>query len=295
MTSGRPVSADSRRLDMRGSASAASTVSTPTDDGRSRRREGFEVALTVLSLALTAVACALLAVECTAVLRETADRGDAPGTLGQLLFMLIVALLLWGNLVYQLTRLAYFLRRLNHQPAPAWLLEEFSDGTVPSLTILVPSYKEEPSVVQRTLFSAALQDYPYRRVVLLIDDPAHPDNLDDARALRRIQSLPIRLQSLFVDATKRFGRECAAYERRRSLGATEPLVEARRIGRLYEEAAQWLDEQASRLVSGEPGDELLRDKVFLPLAQAHRVRALRVKSDARSGALEEAQVLREYH
>src|SRR5215470_17139693 len=103
---------------MRGSASAAPTIPTPTDDGRSRRSERFEVALTVLSLVLTAVACALLAVECTAVLRETADRGDVPGALGQLLFMLIVALLLWGNLVYQLTRLAYFLRRLNHRPAP---------------------------------------------------------------------------------------------------------------------------------------------------------------------------------
>src|SRR5262245_48550591 len=294
MTSGRPVSADSRRLDMRGSASAASTVSTPTDDGRSRRREGFEVALTVLSLALTAVACALLAVECTAVLRETADRGDAPGTLGQLLFMLIVALLLWGNLVYQLTRLAYFLRRLNHRPAPASLLEEFSDGAVPPLTILVPSYKEEPQVVQRTLFSAALQDYPNRRVVLLIDDPPHPGNPDDGRALRRIQSLPIRLQTLFVDAAKPFGRECAAYERRRALGAIDPLVEAGRIARLYERAAHWLDEQVSRLVAGDPGDELLRDKLFLPLAQAYRARARRVKSDARSGALDEAQLLREY-
>src|SRR6266853_3089369 len=273
---------------MRGSDITLRPVSPRTDNGRSYQPEGFEVALTLVTLAVTAMACALLAVESTAILRKMADRSDVPGALGQILFMLIVALLIWGSLVYQLTRLAYFLRRLGHRPASARVLEEFSDGAVPSLTVLVPSFKEEPQVVQRTLFSAALQDYPNRRVVLLIDDPAHPASADDKRTLRHIESLPVRLQALFADAAKRFGRECVAYENRRARGAIDLPVEAGRICRLYQNAAQWLEERASQLVTEEPGDELLRDKVFLRLAGEHRARAQRLVSRALVGALEEA-------
>jgi cellulose synthase (UDP-forming) len=283
---------------MRGSETALRIVSppkvSPPKDKRSHRPEHFELFLTRITLAVTAAACALLAVESTAILLKIADRGDVPGALGQILFMLIVALLIWGNLVYQLTRLAFFRRRLDHRPAPAWVLERFSDGAMPSLTVLVPSYKEEPEVVRRTLLSAALQDYPNRRVVLLIDDPAYPANADDKRALRHIESLPVRLQALFADAAKRFGRECAAYESRRARGAIDRITEAQRIGRLYEEAARWLDEQASHLVPQESGDRLLRDKVFLPLAAEHRARGRRVASRPRSDALEKTQLLREY-
>src|SRR5437879_3385793 len=279
---------------MRGSNIALRVDSPPTGNGQSHQPDRFEVALTFVTLAVTAVACALLAVESAAVLRKMADRGDLPGALGQILFMLIVALLIWGSLVYQLTRLAYFLRRLDHRPASPRVLEEFCDGAVPSLTVLVPSYKEEPQVVQRTLFSAALQDYPNRRVVLLIDDPALPANAHDQRALRRIESLPVRLQALFAEVATRFGRECAAYECRHARGTIDFPVEAQRISHLYENAAQWLEEQASNLVGDEPGDELLRGKVFLPVAGAQRARARNVASRARAGALEEAHLLREY-
>ncbi len=277
---------------MRSSDIVVRVDSPQTANGPSHQPERFEVALTFVTLAVTAVACALLAVDSTAVLGKMADRGDVPGALGQILFMLIVGLLIWGSLVYQLTRLAFFLRRLDHRPATARVLDEFYDGAVPSLTVIVPSYKEEPQVVQRTLLSAALQDYPNRRVVLLIDDPAHPANADDKRALRHIESLPVRLQALFADVAKRFEHECAAYERRHAHGAIDSPVEAERIGRLYEDAARWLEAQASHLVPEEPGDELLRDKVFLPLVREHRAR--RVASRALGGALEEAHLLREY-
>src|SRR5256885_2631973 len=156
---------------MRVSDIAVRVDSPPTANGQSHQPDRFEVALTFVTLAVTAVACALLAVESAAVLPKMADRGDGPGALGPILFMLIVALLILGSLGYQLTRLAYFLRRLDHRPASARVLEEFCDATGPSLTVLGPSYKEEPQGVQRTLFFAALQGDPKPRVVLLIDDP----------------------------------------------------------------------------------------------------------------------------
>src|SRR3989442_6257497 len=279
---------------MRGSDITVRPVSPRTANGRSYQPAGFEGALTLVSLAVTAVASVLLAVESMGILRKMADRSDVPGVLGQILFMLIVALLIWRSLLYQLTRVAYCLRRLDNRPASARVLEEFCDGTVQSLTVLVPSYKEEPQVVQRTLFSAALQDYPNRRVVLLIDDPAHPANAGDKRALRHIESLPVRLQALFADVAKRFERECAAYERRHACRTVDLPAEAQRIAQLYENAAQWLEEQASHLVPEEPGDELLRGKVFLPLAGKQQARAPHVASRALAGALEQTHLHREY-
>ena len=91
---------------MRGSDITLRPVSPRTANGRSYQPEGFEVALTLVTLAVTAVACVLLAVESMGILRKMADRNDVPGALGQILFMLIVALLIWGSLVYQLTRLS---------------------------------------------------------------------------------------------------------------------------------------------------------------------------------------------
>src|SRR2546426_8941940 len=104
---------------MRVSDIAVRVDSPPTANGQSHQPDRFEVALTFVTLAVTAVAGALLAVESTAILGKMADRGDVPGALRPILFMLIVALLIWGGLVYHLTRPAYFLPRLAHPPPAA--------------------------------------------------------------------------------------------------------------------------------------------------------------------------------
>ena len=44
----------------------------------------------------------------------------------------------------------------------------------PPVVVLVPSFREDPRTIRQTLLSAALQDYPNRRVVLLLDDPPLP-------------------------------------------------------------------------------------------------------------------------
>ena len=56
---------------------------------------------------------------------------------------------------------------------------------------MVPSYKEERRVVWETLLSAALQEYPNRWVVLLIDDPVMPLTPQDAAGLARARARPL--------------------------------------------------------------------------------------------------------
>src|SRR5262249_1383750 len=106
-------------------------------------------------------------------------------------FLAIVGFLIYGGLVYQLARLGYLRRLRRHRPASEPALHRFfHDPQVPSVTVLVPSYREDPRVVRRTLLSAALQDYPKRRVVLLIDDPSRPSRPHDLELLPPPPSLP---------------------------------------------------------------------------------------------------------
>ena len=51
-------------------------------------------------------------------------------------------------------------------------------AVLPTVTVLVPSYQEDERVIRTTLLSAALQEHPHLRVVLLIDDPPSPPTAD---------------------------------------------------------------------------------------------------------------------
>ena len=65
----------------------------------------------------------------------------------------------------------------------------------PSITVLVPSYREEPQVIRRTLLSAALLEYPDVRIVLLIDDPPHPaPGSAAASLLAGARAMPARVE-----------------------------------------------------------------------------------------------------
>jgi cellulose synthase/poly-beta-1,6-N-acetylglucosamine synthase-like glycosyltransferase len=228
------------------------------------------------------------------MVRLLAD-GDLAAAAGHGVFTAIVAMLIYGNFVFQLTRLGYLKRRGAHRPAPRKELEKVYGSDAGHLAILVPSYKEEPAVVRRTLLSAALQDYPSRSVVLLIDDPANPVREDDARALRTMEELPATLQCLFDAAAAPFEEEHAAYRRRQRDGDIDTSREALHLAWLYNEAALRLSVQLQELDRRDPGEKLLAEKVFVELLREHRYRANELRSLSRSGTMERARVEREYH
>src|SRR5262245_32326917 len=91
-----------------------------------------------------------------------------------LVYVALTSLLVYGSLVYLSARWGHLTRLRRHRPASDSDLAAFRLEQVPAVTILVPSYKEDPGVVRKTLLSAALQDYPRRSVVLLVDDPPVP-------------------------------------------------------------------------------------------------------------------------
>ena len=90
--------------------------------------------------------------EAAAIVRDHLVAGRWLHSLEPVLFALLVGTLVYGSLVYQLARLGYFHRLRLHRPAsPADLDALLSPAARPSLTVLVPAYKEDPRVVRKTL------------------------------------------------------------------------------------------------------------------------------------------------
>lgn len=124
------------------------------------------------------------------------------------LFCAIVAALLYGGFVYLVTRTLYYRRRGRHAPIPTTELHDVLERDSHALlTILVPSFREEPPVVLRTLLAAALQTWPNRRVVLLIDDPPFSSNAAERSALERARRL-VEVVNELLEEPRRWCEAC---------------------------------------------------------------------------------------
>jgi cellulose synthase/poly-beta-1,6-N-acetylglucosamine synthase-like glycosyltransferase len=235
---------------------------------RSGEHENFrrEIWLTRACAALTL--CALGAFVALDV--PSLERGGVPAAI----YLLLVSALVYGGLVYQVSRLAW-LRRMRageaalSQPA-AWDREGEDAARQASVVVLVPSYKEEAAVVRQTLLSAALQDHPNRRVVLLIDDPPHPTDPDDRASLDAMRRLPAELNAELAEPAARFRAALDAFEARRVRGEADAATEAANVARLYETAAQWLTDLADRWRVRTHMDRVVVDWVLLRAAVEHR-------------------------
>jgi cellulose synthase (UDP-forming) len=190
------------------------------------------------------------------------------------LFVIAVAFLMWGTLFYQITRWAYYKRMTAHRPLSREDLEAVYQVEHPHpLAILIPSYKEEVRVVRMTLMSAALTEYPDRRVVLLIDDPPNPSTPQDAKDLAATRALVRELDAMFRGRQRRYGSELEGFKKRVAAGTVSHAGEYRRLARLYCEVAAWLESRGASYPKNDHYDDLYVKRVLLEPAAAHRRRA----------------------
>jgi cellulose synthase (UDP-forming) len=176
------------------------------------------------------------------------------GFLKAALFLTIVGFLVYGGLVYLCARVGYMRRRRAFRHASTLELDEFAARSDAAVCILVPSYKEEIAVVRETLLSAALQEYPHRRVVLLIDDPPTPSAAQDRSALLAARRLPGELQSLLDRARAPLRSALRGVEARARAGELDGEQETRQLALLYAWTAAWFNSQAD--------SEALRDHSY---------------------------------
>src|SRR5881397_3736536 len=190
--------------------SQSSSASFPGQDhGKNAASAGDlrnEIALTRVAIVVTLVAALASAAVILGAAITPVDARRWVHTVGQILFLLLVTALIYGSCVYQFTRLAYLRRLLIHRRTPDEELHRMYRSTqAPTVTVLVPSYKEEPDVVRKTLLSAALQEYPNRRVVLLLDDPPDPTRAADIARLSVTRRLAEDIQLFLQEPRHRCG------------------------------------------------------------------------------------------
>ncbi len=150
------------------------------------------------------------------ILKELADNPNA-GFRFQfetISYLVVVTFLTFSALMYLLARQGALYRFRDHSRVPRGELDrhfaEYSEG----ITVLVPSYAEEPQVVRATLWSAALQEFPDLKVVLLLDDPPHPSDPADRARLDKTRALTAEIAAELSVPASRFNAALADFRRR---------------------------------------------------------------------------------
>jgi hypothetical protein len=136
-------------------------------------------------------------------------------------------------------------------------------ATSAPLLFLIPSSQEEAAVIRQSLVSAALVDYPDRRVVLLIDDPPDPTTPGDLHRLLASRETPRSLQAAFEGAAGPFRTALRAFRKRQNEGASEPAAEVRRLVQLHGKAASWILTHGPALAGLPSRDRSHTDRLYL--------------------------------
>ncbi|GAA4207378.1 glycosyltransferase family 2 protein [Microbispora amethystogenes] len=212
-----------------------------------------------------------------------------------ILYLLIVTMLTISALAYLMARLGFFYRTRSHHRASRAILDQFFETTRPTLTTIIPSYQEEARVIRTTLLSAALQEYPDKRVVLLIDDPYVPKTAKAREQLLAARELPGQIMRLLAAPAARFTHALETFERSLERDTMPDAGAVITLAGHYDAAANWLEHLAMDQEITDHTDAFFANEVVLRLADSLReiVSALRA-SAMENAVLDGAQIRRLY-
>jgi cellulose synthase/poly-beta-1,6-N-acetylglucosamine synthase-like glycosyltransferase/chitodextrinase len=213
----------------------------------------------------------------------------------EVLYLLIVTLLTLSALAYLLARLGFFYRTRTHHRASRASLDQHFDDHRPSVTTIVPSYQEEERVIRTTLLSAALQEYPDKRVVLLIDDPYEPKTEKAREQLEAARDLPRRLEQLLAEPAHRFAQACDRFEFAVQRGRRPDIAAMIALASAYDDAASWLERLAERQEIVDHTDTFFVNEVVLRLAGSLREIYSALLDSSDEGVVLSTQMFRRFY
>lgn len=199
-------------------------------------------------------------------------------------YLVVVTLLTFSALMYLIARQGALQRFSKHVRVPRAELDEHFYDRQSSITVLVPSYSEEPQVVRKTLMSAALQEYPGMHVVLLLDDPPYPANPAVADRLNATRELGNDIRELLSEPRERFAHALSRFERSHTTSATVPIKVVRELADNYVWAADWLNAQAHKEEIDDHVDVFFTEQVLLALAKELQLVGEALKASCEEGA-----------
>ena len=189
-------------------------------------------------------------------------------------YLIVVTFLTFSALMYLLARQGALYRFRDHTRVPRGELDRHFAHHDEGITVLVPSYAEEPAVVRATLWSAALQEFPNIRVVLLLDDPPHPTDPAIRERLEATRALSFQIESALLEPSTRAAAALAAFEgnlAERGGGTPSSCDDLPPLIAAYESAAVWLEDMADAEQVDDHVDEFFVDLVIMGLARELRL------------------------
>lgn len=205
---------------------------------------------------------------------------------GGLIFIVALFLVFYAAMLYNVALIGNYLRQLRERVPDATEVATIFDKPAPALSILIPSYKEERLVIWQTMLSAAVSEYPAKRVVLLIDNPPAPRLQEDIDQLAETRALPGELQAQFIAEADVYRAARNDYLARSASGAIDAAQEAERVAVLYERVAAWFEGEAHKVMGGATLEQLAFDlrffveTILLTPAREYREEAAECRADA---------------
>lgn len=199
-------------------------------------------------------------------------------------YLIVVTFLTFSALMYLIARQGALQRFSKHVRVPRAELDRHFSTRQPSITVLVPSYAEEPEVIRKTLLSAALQEYPKLRVVLLIDDKPYPTNPQVAAKLNATRGMGGEIMKLLAEPRERFSKALENYERQYASAKTVGPDVTQELADHYAWAAVKLHKMADGEVREDHVDEFFAEQVLRGLAKELELTAQALHVSAKEGA-----------
>jgi cellulose synthase (UDP-forming) len=254
-----------------------------------------DVLLTRFAVAASTIALALGFASVFTSIEWGADNASIVKVMLVAIFTISLLSLFYGNIVYQLTRIGQLKRHSNHRDEYSNIEALHRLDSSPTVSILVPSYKEQIPVVMQTIMSAALSEYPNRRITLLLDDPPLCSDAD-LLTLSATRELVAELNETLAVAADRFRVAARDYCERASLGTVVIARERQIIGTLFDDAATVVKALGRRYTElSQPAfahaDELFAREVIDRLVREYHERAALLRNGKK---IDEARMRLEY-
>src|SRR2546423_98225 len=247
--------------------------------------------LTAVAIGGTLLATILFGQQLWERIHDALSHSDYIIAAAGVVFVFVTGYLIYGSLVYQGTRLGYF-RRMRQHTETAWeQLASLYTPSAPALTMLVPSYKEDHRIIRQTLFSAALQEYPHKQLVLLIDDPPHPASQTDRAGLEAARGLPEELRAILAPMAECVQSAHAAFQQRQAAGVLDLSQEHHALPAGYEEVARRLEKLAMNAVIEDHTDRWFVELVFRQPSRRYEASAERLRAGPGVSDTETLEVL----
>ncbi|MHA7175608.1 glycosyltransferase family 2 protein [Arthrobacter sp. Sr24] len=232
---------------------------------------GRKITLGRLAIVVTIVAWLLYLI--TTVVKQIADNPNLGFRfqMETVSYVLVVTFLTFSALMYLLARQGALYRFRDHQRVPRGELDRHFATYDDGITVLVPSYAEEVHVVRATLWSAALQEFPDLKVVLLLDDPPAPKDPAVAEKLDATRALAAEISDALAAPALRANTALAAFRSKGYTTGPVPADELHAVMDEYNYAATWLEDMATAEQVADHVDEFFVDLVVMGLSRELRL------------------------